>query len=133
VRNVLLVSALGSLVFGPMACSSLLSPDQSVILGVSKLEAPASIAAGSPLTVVLTVTTGGCTSFDRIEVTRDASGASFTAWGTNAAKGRKNIACPAFIVDTPHPYQLDPPFNNPFAVQVQRGRLGPLTATVQVQ
>ena len=132
-RIVLFVAAVVALVGGSMACSSVFSPDQSVILGVSKLEAPTSIEAGSPLTVVLTVTTGGCLSFDRIEVSRNASGASFTVWGTDAAKGRKGIACTADIVNTPHSYQLDPPFNNPFVVQVQRGRLGPLTATVQVQ
>ena len=114
------------------ACNPL-APDQSVVLGVTKLDAPATISASSPLTVVLTVTTGGCTSFDHIAVARDASGASLTAWGIDASKGRKDIACPAYIADTPHSYKLDPPFQSPFTVQVPRGRLSPLTATVQVQ
>jgi hypothetical protein len=109
------------------------APDQKVVLGVSKLEAPATISAGSPLNIVVTVTTGGCTSFDRLEVQRDASSATLTAWGIDAAKGEKGVSCPTNIVDTPHNYQFDPPFSNPFTIQVQRGRLGPLTATVQVQ
>ena len=116
----------------PIACNPF-APDQSVVLGVSKLDAPATISPGSALTVVLTVTTGGCKTFDHIEVERAASLASFTVWGRDGAKGAKNVTCPAYIVDTPHSYQLDPPFQSPSTVQVDRGRLSPLTATVQVQ
>ena len=109
------------------------APDQSVLLGVSKLEAPATIAAGSPLTVVLTVTTGGCKTFDRIAVERDASAVSLTPWGTDGAIGKKNILCPANIIDTPHSIRLDPPFQSPFVILVPREGLDPLTATVQIQ
>jgi hypothetical protein len=109
------------------------APDQSVVLGVTKLDAPATVSPGSPLNVVLTVTTGGCKTFDHIEVERTASSASLTVWGRDGAKGAKNVACPAYIVDTPHSYQLNPPFQSPFTIQVDRGRVSPLTATVQVQ
>lgn len=109
------------------------APDQSVLLGVSKLEAPATIAAGSPLTVVLTVTTGGCKTFDRIAVERDPSAVSLTPWGTDGAIGKKNIMCPANIIDTPHSIRLDPPFQSPFVILVPREGLDPLTATVQIQ
>ena len=109
------------------------APDQSVLLGVSKLEAPATIAAGSPLTVVLTVTTGGCKTFDRIAVERDASAVSLTPWGTDGAIGKKNIMCPANIIDTPHSIRLDPPFQSPFMILVPRVGMDPLTATVQIQ
>jgi hypothetical protein len=115
-----------------LACNPF-AHDQSVILGVTKLDAPATIPAGSPLTVVLTVTTGGCKTFDHIEAERGASFASLTVWGRDGAKGEKNVSCPAHIVDTPHFYQLDPPFQSPFTVQVPRGRVTPLTAIVQVQ
>ena len=108
-----------------------LAPKQMVVLGVSKLDAPATVAAGSTLTVVLTVETGGCVSFDRIEVTRDAGGANLTAWGVDA--NRKGINCPDILLETPHSYDFKPPFQSPFTIQVQRGRLSPLTATVQVQ
>ncbi len=109
------------------------APDKSVVLGVTKLEAPATISAGSPLTVVLTVTTGGCTTFDHIAVEREVFAASLTPWGTDGAKGEKNVSCPALILDTPHSIQLDPPFQSPFMVLVPRVGLDPLTATVEVQ
>jgi hypothetical protein len=32
-----------------------------------------------------------------------------------------------------HDYQIEPPFQNTFTVQVERGRVSPLVATVQVQ
>ena len=115
-----------------IACNPF-APDQSVVLGVSKLDAPATVSPGSPLTVVLTVTTGGCKTFDHIEVERTASLASLTVWGRDGAKGAKNVACPAYIVDTPHSYQLNPPFQSPFTVQVDRGRVSPLIAVVNVQ
>jgi hypothetical protein len=116
----------------PIACNPF-APDQSVVFGVTQLDAPATISPGSTLTVVLTVTTGGCKTFDHIEVERTASFASLTAWGADGAIGAKNVSCPAIIVDTPHSYQLDPPFQSPFTVSVSRGRVSPLTATVQVQ
>jgi hypothetical protein len=108
--------------------------DQSVILSVSELNAPATVTPGARFSVVLTVQTGGCLSFDRIvETFRDASGATLTAWGTDGSKGRKNVACPADVRYEPHSYELSPPFSNPFKVTVGRGRVSPLQAVVQVQ
>lgn len=43
------------------------------------------------------------------------------------------MTCPDILVDTPHSYDLKQPFQGPFTVEVERGRLSPLTATVQVQ
>lgn len=115
-----------------LACD-LISPDQSVILGVTSLEVPAAISSGESLTAVLTVSIGGCQTFDHIEVDRNQSSASLTAWGRDAAKGRKNVSCPTFISDEPHAYTMQPPFNNPFTVLAQRGSLNPLTSTVEVR
>ena len=123
--------AVVAIMAGPVSCN--LFADHSVILDVSKLDAPAAISPGSPLTVILTVTTGGCKSFDHIAAERGASGASLTAWGKDAAKGERNVSCPLNIVNEQHSYQFDPPIQSPFTVQVDRGRLSPLTATVQVQ
>jgi hypothetical protein len=114
------------------ACNPL-APDQSVVLGVTKLEAPAAISSGTQLTVVLTVTVGGCTRFDHISVVRNSSGADLAAWGIDGAKGKTDVGCPAFIADEPHSYTFDPPFQSSFTVQVARGRVSPLVATVQVQ
>jgi hypothetical protein len=131
-KHFLSVMAVAGLTAAPLACNPF-APDQAVVLGVTKLEAPTSVSAGSALTVILTVTTGGCTTFDRIDVERSASAASLTPWGTDGAKGKRDVACPANIVDTPHSIRLDPPFQNPFMVLVPRVGLDPLTATVQVQ
>ena len=116
----------------PLACYPFF-PDQSVILGVERLDAPTTISTGSSLTVTVTVTTGGCLSFHHFDVQRQASFASLTAWGRDGAKGSKDTACPANISSEPHSYTFEPPFRSPFTVQVQRGSLNPLTATVQVQ
>ena len=125
--------ALFSVLVGTLGGCNPFAPNQSVVLDVTKLDAPPTIASGDALTVTLTVTVGGCKSFDHIAVSRDLSGASFTAWGRDAAKGRTDIMCPQDIRYEPHSYMLLPPYRNPFTLQVQRGRLAPLTTTVQVQ
>lgn len=113
--------------------SDVVTPVQSVILGVSKIDAPATVASASPITAVFTVTTGGCVSFDHIEVNRDITSAHVTVWGHDAAKGNKDVLCTQDIRIETHSYRFDPPFADTFTVQAERGRLSPLQATVQVQ
>ena len=132
-KRLLLGIAVVGFAAAPLACDNPLAPEQSVRLGVTQLDAPTAILAGSSLTVTLTVQTGGCLSFDHFEVERQASYGSITVWGQDAAKGRTGVACTADIRFEPHSYTFDPPFQSPFTVQVDRGRLSPLTATVQVQ
>ena len=131
-KRFLSVMAVVGFVAAPLACNPF-APDQSVILGVERLDAPSTISAGSSLTVTLTVVTGGCLSFSHFDVQRQASAGSLTAWGRDAAKGRKDVTCTADVRTEPHSYTFEPPFQNPFTVQVHRGALNPLTATVQVQ
>lgn len=118
----------------PLGCDNPFDANQSVRLDVTQLDAPASIPVGSSLTVSVTMNTGGCVGFDHFEVERQGSlGGTLTVWGRDAAKGRKDIACTSdFRVET-HSYTFDPPFQSPFTVQVDRGRLSPLIAVVQVQ
>src|SRR5215212_11316487 len=116
VSSVVLFSGL----LATLACNPF-AADQSVVLGVTKLDAPTTISSGEALTAILTVEVGGCKSFDHISVVRDVSGASFTAWGVDAAKGRKGILCTGDIRYEPHSYTLQPPYNNPFTLEVQRG------------
>ena len=116
----------------PLACNPF-APDQSVVLEVQNLDAPATISPGAQLTVVLSVTTGGCTVFDHIAVLRGPSGAQLAAMGLNTAKGKTNYSCPADIRSDPHSYTLDPPFESPFKVQVNRPTSPPLVATVLVE
>ena len=121
-----------ALAASPLACNPF-APDQSVVLQVENLDAPATIAPGAQLTVVLTVTTGGCTVFDHIAVLRGPSGAQLAAIGLNTAKGKTNYSCPADIRSDPHSYTLEPPFQSPFTVQVNRPTSPPLVATVLVE
>jgi hypothetical protein len=116
-----------------VAGCGLTDPDQSVILGVSQLDAPATVASGSSITAVLTVDLGGCLSFDHIQLDRDANGAMITVWGNDSSKGHKGIVCTSNLVLQSHSVQLDPPFANSFTIEVNRNRLSPLTAVVQVQ
>ncbi|HMI46469.1 MAG TPA: hypothetical protein VK491_09925 [Gemmatimonadaceae bacterium] len=116
----------------PLACNPF-APDQSVVLEVESLDAPATISPGAQITVVLTVTTGGCTVFDHIAVLRGPSGAQLAAIGLNTAKGKTNYSCPADIRSDPHSYTLEPPFQSPFTVQVNRPTSPPLVATVLVE
>jgi hypothetical protein len=127
-----------SISFGVVALAlvagcGLTDPDQSVILGVSNLDAPTTVASGSTITAVLTVNLGGCLSFDHIQVTRDASGANVTVWGNDASIGNKGIVCTSDFKVESRSVQFDPPFANAFTIEVNQGRLGPLMAVVQVQ
>ena len=132
-KPVLFGVALVTVALSVASCRNPFASDAAVILDVSKLEAPASVSAGVPISVVVTVVTGGCRSFDYIDVDRNASGASITVWGRDAALGKKNVACPADIRYEPHSVTFDPPFATTFHVSVHRGAFNPLTATVQVQ
>jgi len=129
VSSGILVVALAAV---PLACNPF-APDQSVVLEVESLDAPATISPGAQITVVLTVTTGGCTVFDHIAVLRGPSGAQLAAIGLNTAKGKTNYSCPADIRSDPHSYTLEPPFQSPFTVQVNRPTSPPLVATVLVE
>ena len=120
------------LVGAAVACNPF-APDQSVVLAVEKIDAPATSPVGTPLTVVLTVTIGMCEQFDHLEATSTASTASLTAWGVNATIGNKDIVCIDMIKSEAHSYQFNPAARGPFQITVDQGRLPPLTATVQVQ
>ncbi len=123
----------GSVLFALAACRNPFAADQSTILGVSELTAPSTSAGNAPLDVTLTVELGGCLSFDRIQIQRYAGGATLTVWGTDASIGRKNVSCTADIRYEPHNVRFDPPFSGAFDITVNRGRVSPLTATVQIQ
>jgi hypothetical protein len=122
-----------ALVVSVSGCGSIFGSDQSVILGVSAIDAPATIAPGSSLSVTLTVVRNGCEGFDRIEIDRLATGANVTVWGKDASIGNKNIGCPSRIWEEPRTIVFNPPFASTFTIAVDRGRLAPLSRTVEVR
>jgi prophage tail gpP-like protein len=105
----------------------ILAPHESVILPVTEIAAPASIPAGTQLSVVLTVQTGGCTRFDRIETERTATRATITAWGREPASGR-NVQCTADIRYDRHTVNFNPPFGSTFDIVINREGEGPALA-----
>lgn len=121
----------GTLAFSTVGCGSIFGSDQSVVLGVSQLDAPATIAPSASLSVTLHVKlVDGCYDFDRFEIDRVATGANVTVWGTDASKGRKNIACPQVYEEEPHTIVFNPPFGSTFTISVNQGAL---SHTVEVR
>jgi len=103
------------------------------LISVSKLEAPATIPAGAPVDVVLTVEVGGCVGFDHISAVRDGSLITLAAWGREA-QIPPGAGCMAYLMEEPHTYRLDPPFPRNFTIVVQPIQFGVLlTRDVQVQ
>jgi hypothetical protein len=108
-------------------------PDQSVILSVTKIEAPTTVSTGSSFTVTFTVQFDGCMHFDRLAVEKSNTGVRVVPWGTDATIGHPEIVCPDILRQQSQAIQIDPPFSGPFQVYVDQGRLAPVTATIQVQ
>ncbi len=131
-KRALSVTLVAGLILTATRCNPF-APDHTVALGVSKLDAPATVAADNTIDVVLTVEVNGCESFDRITVERGVTGATLTAWGKDESVGRKGVTCPQVLQLQPHSVQILPPFADPFTITVPRDRLSPLTATVRTQ
>ena len=126
-KKALSAVAVGTLAL--LACKNPAETNQAVVLDVEKIEAPATISATSPLDVVLTVMTGGCVTFDKIQVQRGSANASLTALGTDS---RRNGCLDIGFVG-PQTVRVEPPFTpGTFTITVNRDHLAPLVATVQV-
>ncbi len=122
-----------ALVFSTNGCGGIFGPDQSRILIVAEIHAPATISPSSTLTVTLNVNVSGCQSFDRIEMRRHATGADITVWGHDSSIGRKDIMCPQIMRVEPHTITFAPPFASTFSLSVYHGRMPGLTETVEVR
>jgi len=130
-KSALLGVVAAALLGSATACIGIFSPTEPIILGVSEIEAPASISPGTPLTVALNVELGGCKRFDRIETERSATGASVTVWGRTRT-GRGTV-CTTDIRFESHSVRFDPPFTSTFTLSVHRGRMPPHQVVVRVE
>jgi hypothetical protein len=127
-----LLGVVGAVLFSSAtACHGIFGSDNAVILPVPEVAAPASIPAGTPLSVELTVQSGGCLNFDRVEKKRSGSTATITAWGRDGA-GR-NVACPDIIRYNRVTVQFDPPFSSTFVIMVSQGAMPATIVTVRVE
>jgi hypothetical protein len=115
--------------FSTVGCS-IFGPDQSIVLGVTEIDAPATIAPGASLSVTFLVAlTDGCKKFDRFEIDRVATGANVTVWGTDAGKG-KSGGCPQVYTEEPRTIAFNPPFGSTFTISVNQGAI---SETVEVR
>ena len=114
--------------------SSPSAPSEFVLLGAYQLNAPATVAAGSSLTVVLTVYTGSCLHFDHIDESRRGTTITLAPFGIDQVDLPPNTACTTELRLEVHSYQLDPPFPQQFDVVVPASRFGAsVSHTVTVQ
>lgn len=75
-------------------CSSILEPgDRSILLPITKVEAPSTAAPGAGFSVAFTVQSGGCKRFERLVTTKTGTALTAIAQGTEAVG--KNIVCTA--------------------------------------
>jgi hypothetical protein len=118
-----------AIALSPLGCRNPFA-DQSVVLGVSNLEAPPSTLPGTAVTVVLTVVLNGCDEFDHIGQIRLNSQVVLTPVGTNAAVGRKDVSCPQWIRTEVHSVVIEDPPPPPFTVAVMQPRGAPPLRTV---
>lgn len=127
------VSWLGAIMLAASVggCGNIFGYNRPVILHITEMNAPAIVAPGSAFSVVLTVQTGGCLSFDHIDIDRTQSAANLTAWGRDA--GGKGVSCPADIRYETYTVQFSPPFASTFTIMASRGAMNPLTATVEIR
>ena len=110
--------------FSPLGCRNPFA-DQSVVLAVSNLDAPAAALPGAAVTVVLTVWVNGCERFDHISQIRLNSQIVLSAVGTNSALGKKNVSCPQGAFSTLHSVVIEEPPGPPFTVAVVQPRGAP--------
>ena len=120
------------LLLAGIACNPL-DLNDNVLLAVTKLDAPTTAVATEPFTVTLTLVTGGCTTFNRIDVQRFDQGVRLIPLGTNSSVRHEDVVCTQDLKEEPHDVQIDPPFTNPYTVYVEQGSQPAVTATVQVQ
>ena len=108
----------------PLGCRNPFA-DQSVVLGVSDIDAPSAARLGAPVTVVLKVVLNGCDEFEHIGQLRIDSQVVLMPVGTNAAVGRKDVMCPQWINTEVHSVVIENPPPPPFTIAVVQPRGAP--------
>jgi hypothetical protein len=127
-----LLGVVAGLVGSATGCILVSGPGEKVMMDVGSIEAPVSIASGTPLSVMLSVMGGPCTDFDRFETNRDQSQATITAWGRNHSE-KQDANCQLDIGFIHwRSLRFDPPFGSTFTITVIRPNEEPLTARVQI-
>lgn len=123
----------GVLVTSLVGCRDSAAPSSPERIEVTRLDAPATVAAGASVDAVLTVRIGCGLRFDHITEVRSGSEITLTAWGERLTPPA-NTACILIPIEEPHTYRLEPPFPTTFTIVVPPIQSGAsLTQEVQVQ
>ena len=110
-------------------CIDVFNLESEVQLPIAELVVPESVTAQGPLNVTLTVVTGGCREFDRIESRRTGGALIIEAWGTDSG----GEACTDDIRYEPHQHSINGPFSNPLIVSAVQPDGSSFTKTVRVE
>lgn len=100
------------------ACRSPFGAERAILLPVRDLVVPEHVAANAELEVTLTVVTGGCRSFDRIEANRSADRLTLIPWGRDASG--PGVMCTGDIRYEEKTYRTGPVSSDPFTVVVRQ-------------
>ena len=95
-------------------CDDSLAPSRVVILPITRLDAPASVDPAGTLVGQVTVESGGCRRFDRLQTTRASGRVTIRAIGRDASG--PDVLCTGDIQYTVVEYRADGPFTDPFLV-----------------
>ena len=114
-----------------VACQNPFASDRAIDLSVSDVVVPEELAPGADLVVTLTVVTGGCRSFDRIDGSRVADRLTLIARGRDGT--RMGGACPTDIRFEEHTYRAGPVSADPFTVVVRQPRESDLVRQIRVR
>ena len=133
--------SLGLVAFIVLGCKSATDTGDPVVLQVSQINAPATIATGSSFAVNLSVGVGNCLVFDHIEVRKSASDILLTVWGADVSNLHRggiidgvgvDLACAPASTEV-RSVTVQAASAGTLTLVVERGRISPLTATVLVQ
>lgn len=128
-RRIVVSSVLLVLVAG---CSSILDPrERSIILPITQIDVPSTVAPGASFTATFIVQSGGCKRFDHVEATRTATALIALAHGRETVG--KNIACTDDIRFDTVEQVVSPPVSDPFSVVGRQPDGTETTVQVRVQ
>lgn len=126
-RSHVIVAVALSLVSG---CTLPFSPNRDVILYIREILAPPSVGATAPFEVTFAVETGGCRTFDRLEMARSAGGAVVIAHGKDSFGA--GVTCPADVRYEQHKLTMSPPFTDPFVIRAGQPNASEIRVEVRV-
>ncbi|HVF40732.1 MAG TPA: hypothetical protein VM939_12610 [Gemmatimonadaceae bacterium] len=112
-------------------CVNPFDPGREITLEVSDVAAPASVSPSGPLSITLTVVSGGCRRFDGIKATRASNKLTLEARGIDSSG--PTTSCTTDIRFEPKTYEAQGPFTDPFVITVVQPNGNLVTRTIRVQ